>query len=71
MPLKTAVWYPAKKTLISGPSFPSTLQVLHEFEICSFSLNKSHVIIITKLNITMSINTTWQLLIFADKNGSI
>ena len=45
MALKTAVWYPAKETLISGPSFPSSLQVSYEIQICSFSLNKSHVII--------------------------
>ena len=45
MDLKTAVWYPAKETLIAGPSFPSTLEISYESQICSFSLNKSHVII--------------------------
>ena len=45
MDLKTAVWYPAKETLIAGPSFPSTLEIPYESQICSFSLNKSHVII--------------------------
>ena len=45
MDLKTAVWYPAKETLIVGPSFPSSLQISYEDQICSFSLNKSHVII--------------------------
>ena len=45
MDLKTAVWYPAKETLIGGPSFPSALEISYESQICSFSLNKSHVII--------------------------
>ena len=45
MDSKTAVWYPAKETLISGPSFPSNLIILYEDQICSFSLNQSHVII--------------------------
>jgi hypothetical protein len=45
MEKQTAVWYPAKETLISGPSFPSSLQILNENQICSFSLNKSHVIL--------------------------
>ena len=45
MNFKTAVWYPAKETLIGGPSFPSSLEILFEYRICSFSLNRSHVII--------------------------
>ena len=45
MDLKTAVWYPAKETLFGGPSFPSALEISNESQMCSFSLNKSHVII--------------------------
>ena len=46
MKSKTAVWYPAKKALIEGPSFPSTsFQALYPENVCSISLNKTHVII--------------------------
>ena len=45
MYLQTAVWYPAKEKLITGPSLPSIFQDLDANTICSISLNKSHLII--------------------------
>ena len=45
MKLQTAVWYPAKEKLIGGPSFAKSLQILYEHKICTFSMNRSHVII--------------------------
>ena len=45
MGLQTAVWYPAKETLIGGPSFPISFQDLYVKKFCSISLNKTHVII--------------------------
>ena len=45
MELITVVWHPAKKTLIRGPSFPSSFQDLHADSFCLISLNKTHLII--------------------------
>ena len=45
MELITTVWYPAKQTLIEGPSFPSSFLDLYANSFCSISLNKTHLII--------------------------
>ena len=45
MELMTKLWYPAKQTLIEGPSFPSSFEDLYASSFCSISLNKTHLII--------------------------
>ena len=45
MSSQTAVWYPAKQTLIEGPSLPSSFKDLYANSFCSVGLNKTHLII--------------------------
>ena len=45
MSSQTAVWYPAKQTLIEGPSLPSCFKDLYANSFCSVGLNKTHLII--------------------------
>ena len=56
MELITAVWYPAKQTLIIGPVFPSDFTNLYANSFCSISLNKTHLIIMGHQMIYYSYN---------------